>query len=236
MNTYRKTSALVGILYALGTAAGVMSVALTGSILNASDYLPRIAENQNSIIAGALCILTMGIALAFIPVLMFPVLKKQNEAMALGYIIFRGALETVCYIASTICMLLLVPLSRMTPGMGEALSSNLQSIGALLLSATRLPLTIFVFSIGALIFYTMLYRSTLIPRWLSVWGMIAIVLHLATGFLLVFGLQDDLSIWNSIMNIPILVQEMVMAAWFIVKGFSQPGLTALSGRLVSEVD
>jgi hypothetical protein len=93
-----------------------------------------------------------------------------------------------------------------------------------------LPMTNFVFSLGALIFYYLLYRSNLIPRWISVWGFIAIALHLATGFLIVFGLQTAFGTSNLMMNFPIFLQEMVMAVWLIAKGFNQAAITSLSAK------
>ncbi|HEX2997646.1 MAG TPA: DUF4386 domain-containing protein, partial [Anaerolineales bacterium] len=82
-----------------------------------------------------------------------------------------------------------------------------------------------VFGIGALIFYCLLYKSNLIPRWISVWGLIAIALHLTTGLLIVFGLQSEFSALNSIMNFPIFLQEMVMAVWLIARGFNPSAMT-----------
>jgi len=77
----------------------------------------------------------------------------------------------------------------------------------------------FVFGIGALIFYTALLKYRLIPRWISVFGLIAILLHIASGILVLFGLQEPFDTGSMIMNLPIAVQEMIMAVWLIIKGF-----------------
>ena len=73
-----------------------------------------------------------------------------------------------------ISILLLIPLSQEYVKAGSLESSYIQTLGVLLQEVTHLPMTIFVFSLGALMFYSLLYRSNLIPRWLSVWGFIAI--------------------------------------------------------------
>src|SRR5574341_1556222 len=99
MNTNRKTATIVGVLYIIGTVAGILSVVFTGPILNDPDYLIKVSANENQILIGALFVLTMGFALALVPVMLFPIFKKYNEALALGYVVFRGALETVTYIA-----------------------------------------------------------------------------------------------------------------------------------------
>ena len=230
MNSNKKTARIVGVLFIIGTVAGVLSVVFTSSILNDPDYLLMVSANQNQIIMGVICVLTMGFALAMVPVVMFPVLKKQNEVLALGYVVFRGAIETVTYFAFAISTLLLIPLSQAYVKAGAVETGYLQSMGALLQDVAHLPLTVFAFSLGALMFYTLLYQSKLVPRWLSVWGFIAIILHLATGLLIVFGLQSEMSGINTAMNFPIFLQEMVMAVWLIVKGFNLTSLTAATAN------
>src|SRR5574337_16231 len=108
MSTYRKTAILVGVLYIIGTVTGVLSVIFTKSVLDAPDYLVKISASGNQIVTGALLMLTMGLALAMVPVVIFPILKKHNETLALGYVVFSGGLETVTYIAVAISWLLLL--------------------------------------------------------------------------------------------------------------------------------
>jgi hypothetical protein len=77
-----------------------------------------------------------------------------------------------------------------------------------------------VFSLGALMLYYVFWRSKLIPRWISGWGFVAIILHLATNLLIIFSVISSASTVTTVMNLPIGVQEMVMAVWLIVKGFN----------------
>jgi hypothetical protein len=79
---------------------------------------------------------------------------------------------------------------------------------------------IIVFALGALMLYSILYQSRLIPRWISIWGLIAILMHFATAFLVMFGQIEMLSPLVLGLNLPIFLQEMVMAVWLIVKGFN----------------
>ena len=90
MNTYRKTAIIVGVLYIIGTVAGILSVVFTGSILDDPDYLAKVAANENQLIIGAFFVLIMGLALAMVPVMMFPILKKHNEALATWVCCFQG--------------------------------------------------------------------------------------------------------------------------------------------------
>ena len=232
MNNFRKTAIIVGVLFIIGTAAGILSGVVTGSILNDPDYLMKISANENQIIIGALLVLTMGLALAMVPVVIFPVLKKHNEVLAFGYVVFRGALETVTYIAMVITWLFLLILSREYVAAGVPDASNFQTLGAVFLKGSDSISSIvgIVFSLGALMLYYVFYQSKLIPRWISIWGFIAIILGLATCVLIIFHLQSPSSTINTVMNLPILLQEMVMAIWLIVKGFNQSAIASLSAK------
>jgi Domain of unknown function (DUF4386) len=223
VSSSRKTAVIVGVLFIVGTLAGVLSVVLTSSILNASDLLAAVAANGNQVIIAALCVLTMGLALAMVPVVIFPILKQHNEVLALGYVVFRGALETVTYFIVVIAWLLLIPLSQAFVAAGAADASSFRALGAFALKAAEIgaSLTAIVFPLGAAMLYVALYRSRLIPRWLSVWGLIAVALNfVSTGLAGVFGLTPQMSAIQMATNLPIFLQEMVMAGWLIVKGFN----------------
>ena len=70
MNTNRKIAVMVGVLYIMGTISGVLSVITTQSILGASDYLVKIAANENQMVTGVLLVLAMGLSLAMVPVML----------------------------------------------------------------------------------------------------------------------------------------------------------------------
>ena len=72
-NTHRKTAIIVGVLFIIGTAAGVLSFGITGPILSAPDYLHEVEANQPQMVTGALFVLIMGFPLAMVPVMMFPI-------------------------------------------------------------------------------------------------------------------------------------------------------------------
>jgi hypothetical protein len=221
MNASKKTARTVGGLFIIGTVAGILSRVVTGPIQNAQDYLMSVPANETRLVVGALFVLMMGLALAMVPVLMFPILRKHNEALALGYVVFRGGLEAVTYLAVATSWLLLVPLSQIYAQAGALEASNVQALGTLLLEAKEIGsiLTI-VFCLGALIFNYLLYQTKLVPRWLSGWGLIAIVPYLAAGLLAMFGIIHALSPIYAILNLPLALQEMALAVWLIVKGFN----------------
>lgn len=206
----------MGVLFIIGTVAGVLSVVFAGSILSDPNYLIKVSANENQIIIGTLLVLLMGLALAMVPVMMFPIFKKYNEALALGSVVFRGALEAVICIAMVISWLLILTVSQEYVKAGAPDASHFQTLGTLLLQASdqiNHILTI-VFSLGALMIYYLFYQSKLIPRWLSIWGLIGAILYLASGLFVMFSVDFG------ILMAPLALQEMVLAVWLIVKGFN----------------
>ncbi len=232
MNTNKKTGVIVGVLYIIGTVAGILSVVFTEPIRNAQDPLISISANAAPIIVGALLVLTMGLALAMVPVIAFPILRKHNETLAIGYVVFRGGLETISCMAMVISWLLLVPLSRVYQA-GTLGASNIQALGNLLFETSQIfSVSTIVFILGALMFYYVLYQARLIPRWLSGWGLVAAVPYLATGLLGMFGLisatTGSTSTIQNLLVFPLAVQEMVLAVWLIVKGFNSSTIASAS--------
>jgi hypothetical protein len=228
VDTNKRIAIVVGLLYIVGTVAGVLSVLVTNPILNDPEYLARLAADGHQFIVGALLVLTMGVALALVPVVLYPIARKHSEVLAMGYVVFRGALEPIAYIGMAISWLALVVLSREAVQAGAADASYYDSLGAVLLGTNEAlnQVLIFVFSIGALMLYSLFYQSRLIPRWLSAWGFIAIALHLATGFLLLFAPIGASSPVILALNLAIFLQEMVMAVWLIVQGFNPSAVAA----------
>jgi hypothetical protein len=215
MNNNKRIARFVGVLYIIGTVAGILSVVFTGSIIGSTNVLMKVSANVNQVKLGTLFILIMGISLALVPVIIYPVVKKYNQALALGYVVFRGALETFTYIATAIWLLLVV-LSKEYVNTVSSDSTSFQSMSNLLSNSGEQihSFTMIIFSLGALMFYYLLYQSKLIPKWLSGWGFIASIIYLATGVFAMFG-----TIFTFLL-VPLGLQEIVMAVWLIIKGFN----------------
>lgn len=221
MNINRKIAITVGILFILGTVSGIVSFFFTGEMTNSHEYLVKIAAGDKQFILGSLFVLLMGFSVAFIPILLYPYLKNYNKTLAIGYVVFRGAIETVAYIAIWVSMILMLFVSKNFIVKNNADYEQIKNLVALILRLRELSslISVIIFGIGALLLYSVLYQSKLVSRWLSVWGFIAVILYLVAGFLNMFGLQTESSDVNSYLSLPIFLQEMVMAIWLIVKGF-----------------
>lgn len=208
---------IVGVLFIVGTVAGILSLAVTGPILNSPDFLGEISTSETRIITGSLLVLVMAVSLSLIPVVLFPIFRGYNEIIALAAVVFRGVLEAVLYIAIAVSWLLLVVVGRETAGASASQTASLLSLGTLLQGAEDWSAHILsiVFSLGALMIYWLFYTSRLIPRWLAVWGLLGGVLYLITPLLGMFGFEQ----FRALMA-PLAVQEMILAIWLIIKGFN----------------
>jgi hypothetical protein len=228
MDVTRKTAILVGVLFITGTVAGILSGAFTAPIFDSPAYLVSISANNTQILLGVVFVLIMGFSLAMIPVLLYPIFRRYNTALAMGSVVFRGALETVAYIAMAVVWLLLISLSQEYVGGRLLESSYYQSFGAFLLSVNSQinPVLEVIFSLGALMIYYLFFQSRLIPRWLSGWGLVGGVLYLAAGLSAIFGIDAQFLVYI------LALQEMVLALWLIIKGFVP---SAVSPELRKEI-
>lgn len=217
----RKTAQRVGVLYIIGTVAGILSLSFTGSIRNAEDILVHVSANENMLVMGAIFVLIMGLALAMIPIVLFPILRKHNEALAVGYVVFRGGLETFTYLAIVVNWLFLVSLSKVYIQPGVSNPSAFQALSVSLLETKEISaVAAIIFPLGALMFYILLYQSRLVPRWLSGWGLVALIPYVVAGLSVLFGIIDPLSTVSVVSDIPLALQEMVLAVWLIIKGLN----------------
>lgn len=216
---HRRAAIITGVLFIIGDIAGVLSYVATQGLLDGPDALTKIAANQSRLALGALLVLIMGFALAMIPLVMYPIFKRYNEVLALGTVVFRGALETVAYVGCAGASLLLVELSRDHAAVASAGAPHVQTLTGLLVSTQGSVagwITAIVFSLGSVMFYYLFYRSRLVPRWLSLWGLVGAFLYLAWPLSEMFGHGMGL------LMAPLAVAEIVLAVWLIVRGLRAP--------------
>jgi len=222
MSNYRRSALIVGILFIVGTLSGILSSVITAPIMGHTEFPQNLAAAETRWILGTLLILVMGLPLAMIPTVLYPLFKKQNEILAQGAVLFRGVLEAVCYLALVICMLLMLSAGKLSLDRPVH-----QTITTLLSNASdwiELLLAI-VFSIGSLMISVLLYQMRLVPRWLSGWGIVGAVLYFAAPFFSLLLHQHPafgFEIWIGGLIGPLAVNEMVFAVWVIIKGFNPP--------------
>ena len=220
MDSYRKTAIIVGLLFITATATSILGGSFIASVIDSPDDFLNVSANENQIVIGCLLVLVDALAVIFIAILMFPILKKHNEGLALGYVGLR-IFEGVVFIIGVISILVILTLSQDYVG-GTLDASYFQALVALLLGVydwSWLVGPLIFFALSTLPFYYLLYQSKLIPQWLSGWGLIGGILVTLFGLLAMFGF-DTTSTISMFLFLPIAVQEMVLAVWLIVKGFT----------------
>ena len=235
MNTNRRIAVVAGVLFIIATLGSLASTAFLAPILSAPDYLTRISANQNQVLLGAFFQFIGAAACPAIAIALYPILRRHNEGLALGSVGFR-LIEGALYVLIVICLLLLVTLSRESVRAATPASSAFQVPGMLLMAARDWlgPVgAVLTFGLGALMYYWVFYRSRLVPRWLSGWGLVGATLVTVSGLLVMFGLAVPLGTTQVVLALPIAVQEMVLAVWLIAKGFNPSAIAAESAGEMS---
>lgn len=160
---------------------------------------------------------------ASIPIILFSVLKKINISLTLGFLVFR-IISVVFILIGWLSILLLLVLSKEFLKAGSPELSyfqtldNLLRFGRDLINHVAMPL---ILSVGNLMFYSTLYQSMLVPKWLSVWGLIATVLSgIVASILLMFGVIGIITPTYILLALPTALLEVFLAIWLVVKGFN----------------
>ncbi len=229
MNSIRKKTIIAGVLYIIGTIAGILSIA---PAIDASDYLVKASANANQVLLAALFQFIMTIAYAGFAITLYPLLRKYKESLALGFLSFR-IIAAVLNIIGFIILLMLLSLSQEFVNAGTADSSYFQTLGDLLRSGRDFVnhvAMILAISIAGLMFYILLYQTKLIPRWLSLWGFAGTIFTILASLLIMFHIIDIITTIYIVLNLPLILLETVLAIWFIAKGFDSYVLDSISEK------
>ncbi len=216
----RKTAVLVGVLFWISNLVTLVGSVISGPIPNAHDSLVNMYPHATQWVVGTLIAHINDAAIIGYAVLLFPVLKRFGEGLALGYVAFK-ALEATLLVVGASTLLSLIALSQRYLGAGATDTSFLPATADVALAqqfwAGRLAALAYL--VATPILNLQLYRSQLVPRFIPVWGLIA-VLMLATG--LAIGVGDPTRGFQpgQLLVIPIILWELFFATWLIVRGFS----------------
>ena len=212
MDSTKRTAVAVGILYIISTVAGILNLGFLVPLLSAPNYLAEFSANEGQVIVGVFLDLLCAGAFVGLAVMILPILKRFSERTAVGYVVARS-FEAVPFVIGAFSIIALLALSREYVQAGAPDAAYLYTLGALfkatydwmgqLLGARVLA------SLAALPFYYLLYRSRLVPRFISVWGLIGAPLYLASGLLAMFDVVDPLSPVLVLLFLPAALLEMV---------------------------
>ena len=231
MRTYRGNAIAAGVLFILCSAAAILSIVPLGAVVSAPVDFARLASNDNRVVLTALIEFVwvatgMGIAMA-----LYPVLRKFNPALALGSV-FGRVVENVFILLGTLSLLALLTVSQEAVAAGSAGLVSAVTMSNLLLAVREWVgqfVALIPFCVGSILYNYVLYRSRLVPRWLSGWGLVAIALSMVAALYAGFTQEFGFTTVNNVLSIPIGLQEMVLAGWLIVKGFNPSALASSAG-------
>jgi len=227
MSSTRKTALVAGVFYLI-TFISIPTLALYGPIKNHRDWILGSGSHTAVLVGGFLEVI---VALAGIgtAVTLYPVVKRQNEGVALGFVTAR-LLEAAMIFTGVVSLLSLVTLRHDLGGAAGANAAALVTTGAshvavynwtFLLGQTLMP------CINALLLGSLMYRSRLVPRIIPVLGLIGAPLLIIAVITTLFGGSiGHVSAFAAIATLPVAAWEFSLGVWLVVKGFNPSPITA----------
>ena len=218
MSSHRTIAAAVGALFLISYAGFSIGMALVVPSLDPSTDLARIGADEGRLVAGVLFLFVNMAAIIGIAALLFPVVRPHGEGVALWYIGFR-ILEAGAFVVGAVSVLSLISVSEASIAAAAPSAPVYEGLRSMTLAANSWAgkLATVAFVLGAIGLYSLLYRSRLVPRFISAWGLIAVVLLIVANLLAVdvtAGFQPA-----ALLYLPIALNELFLAFWLIVKGF-----------------
>jgi hypothetical protein len=225
MNSTRKTALVAGIFYLI-TFISIPTLFLDGQVENHRDWILSSGGHTGTLVGGFLELI---VALAGIgtAVTLYPVVKRQNEGMALGFVATR-TLEAAMLFTGVASLLTLMTLRQDLGTATGANSASLISLGASHVATYNWAFTLggsLMPGLNAVLLGTLLYRSGLVPRVLPAIGLIGAPLHITAAVLTMFGAIDRVGSVALIAALPIFVWELSLGIYLVVKGFRSCPIT-----------
>ena len=221
-NSTKVDGKITGFLFLFAIISGMLSVLILPYSQQSALNLEILSKNKMNTFFNILFYTLMAIADAGIPISMFSLLKKQNENIAIMSVLFR-TIEATLFIISIIITYLLLTLSQ---NYIDAGLSNDSTIQALINTFREVRYWIsgvmanLAFNIGALAYTYLFYTRKLIPRYLAMLGIIAIILAIMNCTLILLGFYVDWDTISLLLHFPTLIYEAILGFWLILKGFS----------------
>ena len=226
MTSLRKTALVAGIFYLI-TFISIPTLALYGPVKNHRDWILTSGSNT-AVLVGAFLEVIVALAGIGTAVTLYPVVKRQNEGVALGFVTSR-LLEAAMIFTGVLSLLSLVTLRHDLGGAAGANAAALVTTGAshvavynwtMLLGQTLMP------CINALLLGTLMYRSRLVPRIIPIIGLIGAPLLIAGVIVTLSAGTGHISALQAIGTLPVAAWEFSLGVWLVVKGFRPSPITA----------
>jgi len=222
MRSHRAAARAAGILFLISYASFTVGSVLVAPMRDVGNDLAVIHTQSGQLITGVLLEFGNIAAIVGFAVVLLPYLRRGGEGLAHGYVAMR-VLEGAAYLIAGVATASLITLSEEygaagSPGGGAYHAAQAVAVGQ---STWAVTIAFVPFATGAVLLYVLLYRTRLVPRFIAVWGLVAV------GLVAVFNLMDsDVTELGpaALLVVPIIVNEFFLAGWLIVKGFDQMAL------------
>lgn len=227
MTSTRTTAVVAGVFYLITFVASIPAVALLGPVLHNPDYIVS-SGNDTRVIWGCLLDVVNAIACVGTAVTLFPVVKRQSEAAALGFVTAR-VLEAAIIVIGVVSLLSVVTLRQDLAGTAGADVGSLATIGKSLVAVRDWTFLLgpgLIPAVNALLLGYLMYRSALVPRVIPVLGLIGAPLLIASALATMFGLNHQASVFSLIVTLPVAAWELSLGVWLVVKGFKPAPILA----------
>jgi hypothetical protein len=226
MSSTRKTALVAGVFYLI-TFISIPTLALYGPVKNHRDWILS-SGGHTAVLVGGFLEVIVALACVGTAVTLYPVVKRQNEATALGFVAAR-VVEAGMIFTGVISLLSLVTLRQHLGGAAGADAASLVTTGAshvaiynwtFLLGQTLMP------AFNALLLGSLMYRSRLVPRVIPAIGLIGAPLLIIAVFATLFTQHSALTGLAVLPVIPVAAWELSLGVWLVVKGFKPSPITA----------
>ena len=234
MNTTRKIALVTGVLFVVTFVASIAGLALYGPVLDDPGYVVG-AGADTRVLWGALFEVILVVANIGTAVALFPILKRQHEGVALGYVTAR-VVESVIIAVGIVSLLSVVTLRQDLAGAVGADAASLVTTGTSLVALHDWTFLLgpgFLVAIGnGMLLGYLMYRSGLVPRRMAMLGLIGGPLLFASSIAVLFGLYEQVSGWAFLVTAPESAWEASLGIYLIVKGFKPSPITSGDTRHV----
>jgi hypothetical protein len=227
MTSTRKTALVAGVLYLITFVASIPALLLIGPVLNNADYIVS-GGSDSRVLFGLVLDLVNAFACIGTAVTLFPVLRRQNEGVALGFVtsrMFEGAIIAT----GVVSLLAVVTLRQDLGGATGAEAASLVQIGHSLVAVRDWTFILgpsLMAGVNAMLFGSLMYRSGLVPRWIPTLALIGGPLLVISTVATVLGHNTNTSPWAAISTAPIFVWELSVGLRMAFKGFRPSPITA----------
>ena len=227
MTSTRTTAVVAGVFYLITFVASIPAVVLLGPVPNNPDYIVS-SGSDTRVIWGCLLDVVNAIACVGTAVTLFPVVKRQSEAVAFGFVTAR-VLEAAIIVFGVVSLLSVVTLRQDLAGAAGADARSLATIGKSLVAVRDWTFLLgpgLIPAVNALLLGYLMYRSALVPRVIPVLGLIGAPLLVASALATMFGLNHQASVFSVIVTLPVAAWELSLGVWLVVKGFKPAPILA----------